>query len=380
MGFKYKKRSEKDHKKRTEKQAGHWARLVKLDFPEWKPKEGKNKVRILPPGWEDAKHYGIDLWVNSNVGSDNETYLSLKLMRQEPDPVAEAIAAAKADGEAESVKTISPYRKVGMWVLVADELETGPQFFAMAQKLDREIAQLAYDDEDGGELILIDHHQDGCWVTFKAEGVGFKRTYTNIKLGKPGPITKDDDQQDEWLEFIQENTIPDVLNFYTYDHIKAALAGGSGTRKEDEDEELPERRRGTRNRVEDDEDDEPPKRRSAKIEDEDEELDEEPPKRRRRSEPEDDEESPKKRRRSQKAEPEDDEDDEPPKRRRQAEPEDLEDPPKRRRRSESEDDEVPKKRGRGRAKIEDDDENDDRDLRKSGGLKPKRRRRNSDDD
>jgi len=402
MAFKYNKRSAKDHKKRTVKQAGSWATLAKPEFPEFKPKEGPHTIRLCPPTWEDAKHWGLDLWVNGHVGSGfGETFLSLKMMRQEADPVAEAIAAAKSEGEGRAVKGLEPYKKVGVWIIEKGNEDVGPQFYAMPQTLDVDIAALAYDDEDSSEVLWIDDPKKGHWVSFKIvkekTPTGDFPKYREVKVH-----TRDADQLDEWLEFIEENSIPDILNFYSYDHIKSALAGADKPAKDEDedDDEAPSRRRSrkSRERDDDDGDDEdkpPPRKRRSKIDDEDEDLDEEPPKakkRRKKKAAEDDpdedgdedDEPPKakKRKRRSKAEldeefeDEDDEDDEPPKakkrrKKKAAEPEEDEE--------DEEDDEetrAPKKRKRKASK----DDEDDKDLRKSGGLKRKRRRRSEEDD
>jgi hypothetical protein len=78
--FVYRKRSGEDVKQRANMRGGNFDSFIKPQYKLYKVKDGKNLIRILPPTWEGAKHYGFDLFVNYNIGADNQSYLSLSKM------------------------------------------------------------------------------------------------------------------------------------------------------------------------------------------------------------------------------------------------------------------------------------------------------------
>src|SRR5271154_4877269 len=83
-GFVYKQRSKDSLKERANMKGGNYDTYIQPKFKQWKPKDGKNRIRILPPTWEpeDApwqrqEHYGLDVYINFSIGADNQAYLSL---------------------------------------------------------------------------------------------------------------------------------------------------------------------------------------------------------------------------------------------------------------------------------------------------------------
>jgi hypothetical protein len=58
---------------------------------------------------------------------------------------------------------------------------------------------------------------------------------------KASPLCEDEGQQTEWLEYIQENPIPDCLQYYDYDHI-ATIFDGTARIEKDEEPEKPTRK------------------------------------------------------------------------------------------------------------------------------------------
>jgi hypothetical protein len=120
-------------------------------------------------------------------------------------------------------------------------------------------------------------------VRFYKEGTGLLTKYDPSKMKVLGPstIAEDEDLENDWLDFVADNPLPEVLNFYDYDHIKATFDGQVG--KRDDDDEKPVSRKVR-------EVEEKPAARRARPEPEDEdEVEEEKPKprTRARAEPED---------------------------------------------------------------------------------------------
>lgn len=309
--FRYQERTKDDIKARANMRGGDFDSIINPKFKMFKIKDGKNIVRILPPTWDDPKHYGFDIYVNYNIGPDNQSYLSLAKMKGEKDPIAEAKREAERDGDKKLAKDLAPRQRILMWVVDRNAEDEGPLLWSAPFTLDKAIANLSF-DEDTKEVVFIDDPEQGCDVRFYKEGTGLMTDYdaSKIRILKPGPLSDDEGLQNEWLEFIQENPIPDCLQYYDYEHI-ATVFDGQVHKPDDAEDETPPRR--AKKPVADEENDEedapPPRRRAAPVDEED--------------------EAPAKPKRTRVVEPEDDEGDEapPPRKRARAEPEEEDDPP-----------------------------------------------------
>lgn len=398
-GFTYKRRDASSVTKRKVQSGSSREGYLKQDIPIWSPKKGLNRVRILPPTWKGAEHYGLDVWVHYGVGMDNNTFVCLAknpdLQDTELCPCCEARQHFQADGNDEAADILQPRKRVLCYILDRQEEEKGVQLWPMAYTIDRDIALQSNDDETN-EVLFVDDPENGWDIQFSRDGEGQTTKYNAIKLfGKSGkPISRDVELQDEILEFIQENQLPDQIVIAEASHMEEVLEGGvstgdrdkkkgdrlkskgrRGTRDEDdEDDNIDERprSRGTSRRArdeeEDDEDDARPARRSNARRSGDDGDDDDTPRRRRRVLDDEDEEETAvrgKARRRPAAEDDDDDDDAQPKSRRRAardqEDEDDDDaPPKRRARKPADDDdddsEAPPKRRRAAAAEDDDDD------------------------
>lgn len=373
-GFRYQRRDKDSLKERANMKGGNYDSYIKPKFKQWKPKEGKNIIRILPPTWDDARHYGLDIFVNFNIGPDNQSYLSLSKHDKGPDPLAEARREAMNDGNKDFAKKLNPSQRILYWIIDRMDEDEGPLLWAAPFTFDKSLSNLCI-DEDTKEVIFIDDPESGRDIRFYREGTGLTTTYdpSKMKVMKESPLHEDEGIQNEWLDFITENALPDVLNFYDYDHIKAQFGGAAG--REDDDEDEKPRRSAQRAKPRDDDadedEDEKPKSRSAsrrqatEPDDDDDEEDEKPTRSKRRVEPDDDDEPPSRGRKARVVE----EEDEPPARSRsrsRAEPDD-----------DDEDDESPPSTRRTK-KDADDEEEGSGSLRER--LAARRRSRNSEDD
>lgn len=276
-GFRYQERTSDDVKERS---AGNsYDTFIKPKYKRYKIKDGKNLIRVLPATWEGAKHYGFDVWINYGIGPDNNSFLSLSKHGKGKDPIAEARLEAKRDEDEELDKELRPRQRIIMWVIDRMDEDEGPQVMDAPVSVDKGFADQSF-DEDTGEIVPLDHPTKGCDVRFYRTGKGLNTKYegSKIRLLKPGRISEDAEQQQWWLDFITENPLPDVLNFYDYDHISQVFNGSVKSRKNDDDEEddVKTRKSSTKARRDDDEDDEPvTKRRKPPAEDVDDTEDDE---------------------------------------------------------------------------------------------------------
>jgi hypothetical protein len=301
--FEYKQRDPKAAQKRANQSGGLYDSPFKSDFTSWKPKEGENRIRFLPPTWEDAEHYGLDVYVHYGIGSDDQAYLCAAKMKGEACPICDERKRAQKDGDDQYAKDLAPVKRVLVWVIDRNDEDAGPQLWSMAWSIDAEIASLSI-DKRSGETLFIDNPEDGYDIEISRKGTKLRTKYSGTKIDrKPSPLADDQDTADEWLKMVQENPLTDVLVYFDPEHI-AAVAAGRKAKDEDEDEDDDEEEDGGRFKGKSREaaaDARKKRRPDDDDEDEDEDDDEEPRKKskaKRRPEPEEDDE-------------EDDEDDEP---------------------------------------------------------------------
>jgi hypothetical protein len=352
MAFKYRGEDRKveDVVRRSKQSGGSYDSFLLPDIPFFKPREGENTVRIMPPTWEDTKKWGdnweIQVYLHRNVGPDEGTYLCLDKCLGEKCPVCEA----RRDADPDEADALKPQWRGLCWVIDRDNEKAGPQVWSMPVSLFREINARGVDKKTNA-IILLDHPEDGYDLMFTRTGEKKRTKYEGVEVDRdPTPLHDDEKKQARWIKYIEDNPLPEILNFYEPDYIEKVLFGQVEKRRKRDDDDAEEEekpaRRGRGRREEPDEEEEKPRRGRGRTEPE-EDAEEEAPKRSRRgrTEPEEDveEEEAKPSRRRGRSEPEE-EDAKPARRRGRAEPEEDaeeevdEKPARRRGRSESEED------------------------------------------
>lgn len=319
-GFVYKPRTVEQVKGRASRKSGLYDSIFKQGFDTYRPKQGDNLIRYLPPTWDDSDHYGYTAFVHRNIGPDNATYLCPRKMLNKPCPICEAQKEAKDAGEGEEATALTTSERIISWVVDrdADDPEK-PLIYDTSWTQDRDIVSLCV-NERTGEILMIDHPDKGYDVTIKRTGTGLRTKYFGYAISRDDcPINDSEKVQEEILDYVKDNPIPDVLNFYDYDYLAGVLSGKVAAKDEvldkDVDEEDAPPPRPKLNKIrsaefrhgEDDEApfEEPTTRRGPRR---DQELDEEPAPRRtatRRQVEEVDDEPPPSRRSTRRSEPED---------------------------------------------------------------------------
>lgn len=260
--FRYERRSADDTRRRSE-QAGNneFDKFLKPHIKMWRPNDGDNRIRILPPTWPKAQHFGYDVYVHYGVGPDRQSYLCRDKMLQERDPIAEAYAQARADLRGDErdddpvkkmVKDLEAKRRVLVYLIDRDHEKEGVQAWAMPWTLDRDITQVMQ-DKRSGEVLPIDDPDEGYDIEFTKKGSKARTEYTGVAVARRSSPLGDG----RWLDFAVENPLPDQLQFFDYEHIARAFGGG-GKQRTGRDDDRDSRRddddRGSRGRARDDDD------------------------------------------------------------------------------------------------------------------------------
>lgn len=300
-------RTREDINERANRSTGGFDKFLKPKYKTFTPKVGKNLVRICPPPTGETK-YGLDIYVNYQIGVDNQSYLSLSRMLSKPDPIAEARRVAEEEQDEDRMKALRPTPRVLLWIIDRNSEDEGPMLWACPATLEKEIAGLCVDD-DTKDIILIDSPENGCDISFTKEGAQRNTKYNMVKIRKESPLHEDPAVMQEWQEFIDANPLPDTLQYYDYRHIKRVF-GGAGGDDEDGDTKV----RSKRQVVDDDDDEDvkPKAKRKAPVEDDDDAEEEVKPRRAKAPVDDDDadeeEVKPKARRKVAVEEPDDDAD------------------------------------------------------------------------
>ena len=229
--FVYHKPSKEEATKRSEQKGGAEFDSMFVDGTKvFKVNDGDNLIRIVPATWEDPKHFGLDIFVHWSVGPDKESYLCLKEMKGEPCPLCEERARAIKNGEDDYAKELAPKKRVLIYLIDRDHEKEGVQAWSMPWGVDRDINSLIVDRS--GEVLCIDDPDNGYDIEFKKKGTGIKTEYIGLQIAR----RESDIGDDEWLEFAQDNPLPSILKYFSYDHISDAFGGVSTKSKKDDDD------------------------------------------------------------------------------------------------------------------------------------------------
>jgi len=232
--FTYKARSAESNKRRADQKGNKFASIFKENLQTFSTQDD-NRIRIFPAGWDEAEHYGIDIYVHYGIGPDNQQFLCRKEMGKGSCPICEERQSNLASDPDYAFKLKATHR-VAIWLLDRNDRKAGPKLWAMPWTVDRDVSQLAQ-DEDNGEVLPIDHPDDGYDVLFSMEGPkGGMKKYIGLKISrKPCAISKKESRQEEWLDFITENQVLDCLNYYSEEHITGCF--GASIPDDDEEED-----------------------------------------------------------------------------------------------------------------------------------------------
>lgn len=218
MAFVYRRRSEESVEKRASGESGDFKGFILNDYSMFSPKKGNNWIRILPPTWDDADHYGLDLHVHYGVGPERALVLCWS-HKGVACPICEAQNRAQRAGDEELAKELKASQRLLVWVLDRNEKEKGPLLWAMPWTIDRDICKISKDKQTG-ELYAIDHPDEGYNVSFDKDGEGLKTKYSGFQLDR-----RSSSVDPVHLEYISNHPLPGTLLERTYQEVKLLFEG-----------------------------------------------------------------------------------------------------------------------------------------------------------
>ncbi len=229
--FTYEKRSREDFEDRQSQGGKDYDKFLKGNVKKYVPKDGLNRIRILPPTWKGAKHYALAIYLHYGVGPDRQSYLCLSKMKGEADPIQEEYARVRPtlDSEnkddQETLRQLNDTKRALMYVVDRDNEKLGVQAWDCPWSLDSNIVKVS-EDRSSGEVFNIDDPEHGYDVEFDRVGKGRNTRYEGVAIARRSSRLG----KDEWLEHAVEHPLPDILNYFSYDHIAKAFGGGGSHR------------------------------------------------------------------------------------------------------------------------------------------------------
>lgn len=227
--FEYKKRDPSKLNERSKSLGGgDFDKIIRDGVGTFTPADGDNMVRILPPTWDNPDHYGYDIWMHYKVGPDEQAYLCLQKMKGEDCPICEERKKADADGDGDDdyAKELKPKQRVLVAVIDRDNEKEGVLAWSMPWTIDKDLISRSQDKRTG-EVLSLDDPNEGYDVEFKKEGKGKGTKYIGIALARrESPLGNK-----KWLEWIQDNPLPTLLQYFDYDHIASVFGGTSSKSK-----------------------------------------------------------------------------------------------------------------------------------------------------
>jgi hypothetical protein len=220
VAFKYTIRPKESWEARANQSGSEYENFIKDEYRTYTPIQGENSLRILPPSWENAPHYGYDAWVHYQVGPDRGSVLCNFKMLQTACPICEDRARAERARDEDLARELKPTRRVCVFIINRKDEAQGVLVWSMAYTIDRELAK-ASKDRSTGQYYFIDDPENGYDIYFDRAGDGLMTKYSGVALSRrPSSIPP------HILEWLEDHKLPDVLRHRSYDEVKRLYEGG----------------------------------------------------------------------------------------------------------------------------------------------------------
>jgi len=226
--------------------------FTKAGLPSFRPHEGANQIRILPPAGMDwskylkYRNFGIKISTHWGIGAEGgkkQTVLCLSrsfLFKPEGYgnrcPVCEEKAALMAQGQKEAADKLRYQDRFLVWLIdrKASPESPNPVLWGIPASFMTNLQTLCVDRRTNTD-IFVESPREGrdIWFTYNppAKNIGRKvqpkgnNTYVGISID-PAPVALTDQEAEDYLEYVKAHPLDKCLDWQTYDEINAAFQGG----------------------------------------------------------------------------------------------------------------------------------------------------------
>jgi hypothetical protein len=200
--------------------------LFKEKVPNFTPHDGENIIRLLPATWDEAMFAWREVWVHYSIGPNNGQFFCPAKMGVGPCPVCEEGKRMTEEGlDAEKIRPFYAAHRAAAWLIDRAEPVKGPQLWVMPFK---NIAQqiIKISKKRSGDYVFVDNIEHGWDIIFSKQGKNLTTKYDGLrKDDDESPLHSDKQTAEKWLTFIVEKSIPELMQFKSYEHIKSVLNG-----------------------------------------------------------------------------------------------------------------------------------------------------------
>lgn len=207
--------------------------FISGEFQTFTAAVGHNAVRILPPTWQNAAHYGYDIYVHYQVGPDKGSFLCPQKAQRHACPICEERQRAFDEGDKDYAKTLYPNYSVLVWMVDRNKASEGVKAWAMPKTIDKELISQQIDPITGEVLEDIVDFNAGYDVNFFREGTGLQTKYNRFTVGRKPSLAG----PEQVLTFIKSHPLPTILMWASYDDINRAFKGDYGKPEEEQGED-----------------------------------------------------------------------------------------------------------------------------------------------
>lgn len=203
---------------------------------QWKPKEGTNFIRIIPPP-ADNEMYALKLWIHFDVGAQGIPFVCMEAMTRGMEassrlrcPICDALAKRKREQPDAKPEELSVYRPSLQFLCFVVDMsdprteQLGPQVFRAPKTVYEGMLSWSRDPRTLATLDLS-HPERGYTFIFTRTGTGMTGTkYSDYRVEGPKAV------KPEWLRV---PSLLEVVHLPTYEEVaEAFLPPQSQQRKE----------------------------------------------------------------------------------------------------------------------------------------------------
>lgn len=218
--YTYKSRGRGAVERRANQQGGNFEPMYKGDIKLFKPHDGENRVRMMPPEWDDAEHWGCDVWVHSNIGPNNQRIICPEKHHKGKCAVCVEWNRLTAEGDKQGAYDIRPVRRVAVWLIDRAKQSEGPMLWPMPWQVDKDVSGRCKDRESG-EYVEADHPEKGYDFFFVKTGVERNTKYEQVeRSSKATPLSDKPERMRRWLAFTKAHPIPELLIIHDEEFLK----------------------------------------------------------------------------------------------------------------------------------------------------------------
>ena len=234
--FKYRPPNPDAVKRRAENKGGMSDSIFKNGFDVYRPKQGDNAIRFLPPTWDDPEDYAYEIWVHTWIGADKGSYLCPRKMENSTCPICDMSRECADAGEEDDAKKLKVKQAFATWIIDRKGEEDHPMLYQVSWTQDRDISQIRKQKKGG--ILDVANPDVGFDISFNRSGAGLNTDYSGWAVDREeSPISGDSDIQDKILNYIQDNPIPNILLMHDADYLERVIQAKVPERNEDDNNE-----------------------------------------------------------------------------------------------------------------------------------------------